>query len=147
MEWTTSLPKSLLNSSCFASSAFLSISVKITQHPSLRNFLAVADPIPPAAPVIRATFPANSFSFGILLNLASSSSQYSILNASFSLRPVYLSTPSAPFMTFIALQKNSLETRAVDLFLAKDIIPYSGIKIITGYGSRRAGDPLLLFLL
>ena len=131
-EWTTSLPKVLLNSSCLALRDFLSISVKITQQPSLRNFTAVAEPIPPAAPVIRATLPANSFSAGILLNFASSNSQYSILKASFSVRPVYWLIPSAPFITFIALQKNSLEIRAVDLFFAKDIIPYSGIKIITG---------------
>ena len=147
IEWTTSFPNSLLNSSCLILRALLSISVKITQEPSLRNFLAVAEPIPPAAPVIRATFPANSFSAGILLNFASSSSQYSILNASFSVRPVYLLIPSAPFITFIALQKNSLEIRAVDLFFAKDIIPYSGIKTITGNGSLRLGEPLVLFLL
>ena len=123
------------------------MSVRMTQHPSLKNLLAVAEPIPPAAPVINATLPASSFSGGILLNFASSSSQYSILNASLSESPVYLLTPSAPFITFIALQKNSLETRAVALFFAKDIMPYSGIRIITGYGSLKLGEPFSLFLL
>ena len=88
--------------------------------------------MPPAAPVIKATLPASSFSGGILFNFASSNSQYSILNASFSDKPVYLLIPSAPFMTLIALQKNSLAILAVALFLANDIMPYSGIKIITG---------------
>ena len=58
------------------------ISTKITFEPSFINFSEIALPIPPPAPVTNETFPESGFSAGCLLSLASSSNQYSILNAS-----------------------------------------------------------------
>ncbi|CAB4778678.1 unannotated protein [freshwater metagenome] len=53
-----------------------------TQAPSACNRLAVAKPIPEAAPVTRATLPCNGFPLGARRSLASSNSQYSIRNFS-----------------------------------------------------------------
>jgi len=72
----------------FASaSAVSSISASTTHAPSPSKRRAVARPIPPAPPVTSAIWPASDFGFGMRWSLASSSSQYSMSNASCSLSP------------------------------------------------------------
>ena len=79
------------NAACMAvvasDSAARSMSHSTTQAPSPASRRAVANPMPPAPPVISATLPASARGFGIRCSLASSSSQYSISNASCSGRP------------------------------------------------------------
>ena len=140
-------PNLSINSFFLASSADLSISVNTTQHPSFRNLFAVAEPMPPAAPVIKATFPANSFSVAFfLISLP--------LNPNIQFEMLLFQSSQYIYLFLQLLSLHSLHCKRIHLihelwiyFFAKDIMPYSGIKIITGYGSRRLGDPLLLFLL
>src|SRR5437868_345360 len=77
-----SLPYCLLNSSFASCNRSELLSERITQAPSSANFLAIALPIPPALPVTIAILPDKAFGFGIRCSFASSSNQYSILNAS-----------------------------------------------------------------
>ncbi len=53
-----------------------------TQAPSAASRVAMALPMPDAAPVTRAIRDASGLGFGIRASLASSSAQYSILNFS-----------------------------------------------------------------
>ena len=59
-----------------------SMSASTTQAPSPINRAAIAEPMPPAPPVMNATRPASDLGFGIRCSLASSSNQYSMSNAS-----------------------------------------------------------------
>ena len=52
-----------------------------------RSAAAIARPMPPAPPVMKAMRPASDFGFGMRCSLASSSSQYSMSKASCSARP------------------------------------------------------------
>jgi hypothetical protein len=70
---------------------------------SASSLLAVALPMPPAPPVIQATRRESGFSGGWRWSLASSSDQYSMLNASFSGSPTYSLIERAPRMTLMAL--------------------------------------------
>ena len=64
---------------------------------------AIARPMPPAPPVISAMRPASALALGMRWSFASSSSQYSMSNASCSSSPTYLLTLDAPCITLIAL--------------------------------------------
>jgi hypothetical protein len=64
------------------------MSASTTQAPSDSSFEAMAEPMPPAPPVMKATRPARLFGFGMRESFASSSSQYSMLKASCSGRPL-----------------------------------------------------------
>ena len=79
------------------------MSASMTMAPSERSFAAIAEPMPPAPPVTKATRPCSGFGFGRRWSLASSSTQYSTLKHSCSGRPVYSETPAAPRMTLMAL--------------------------------------------
>ena len=74
-----------------------------TQAPSAASRLAVALPMPEAAPVTRAIRVASGLGFGIRWSLASSSAQYSMRNFSASSIGAYVDSPSAPRITLIAL--------------------------------------------
>src|SRR6185437_9489064 len=100
---TASRPKRLPNSSTRASRLARSMSASTTQAPSPKSLAAIAEPMPPAPPVMSATRPASDFGFGMRWSLASSNNQYSMLNASCSARPTYLLTLDAPRMTLMAL--------------------------------------------
>ena len=100
---TMSFPNNFVNSPEAVSSLSSLISLIITQAPSWANFLAMAFPIPPALPVTSAIRPVNSFGLGILCSFASSSNQYSMLNASCLGSDVYSEMASAPFITLMAL--------------------------------------------
>ena len=65
--------------------------------------MAIARPMPDAAPVTSATRVASGFGFGIRASLASSSAQYSMRNFSLSSIGAYVETASAPRITLIAL--------------------------------------------
>ena len=75
----------------------------ITQAPSAASLVAMALPIPDAAPVTSATRVACDLGFGMRASLASSSAQYSMRNFSASLIGAYDEMASAPLMTLIAL--------------------------------------------
>ena len=79
---TASLPNILVKSAVAPSKRSSFISLITTQAPSSAKRFAIAFPIPPAEPVIKATRPDNDFGFGIRCNLASSNNQYSISKAS-----------------------------------------------------------------
>src|SRR5580704_17338715 len=83
----TSLPNRLPKSATDASRLWASMSASTTQAPSPISRAAIACPMPPAPPVTSATRPASDFGFGMRWSLASSSNQYSILNASCSESP------------------------------------------------------------
>ncbi|MDT4866163.1 hypothetical protein FQZ97_1010030 [compost metagenome] len=97
-----SFPNIFSNSSRVVTRRVSSISLRITQAPSCANFRAMALPIPPPEPVTRATLPARAFGLGIRCSLASSSSQYSILKASWRGKAVYSEMASAPRITLMA---------------------------------------------
>ena len=69
------------------SSDAASMSARTQTAPSERSRRTVARPMPPAPPVTKAILPARLFGFGIRCSFASSSSQYSISNASCSDSP------------------------------------------------------------
>ncbi len=73
-----------------------------TQAPSAARRVAIALPMPDAAPVTSAILVACDFGFGIRASLASSSAQYSIRNFSESGIGGYVDTDSAPRITLIA---------------------------------------------
>ena len=73
-----------------------------TQAPSAASRVAIALPMPEAAPVTRAMRVAWDFGFGIRASFASSRAQYSIRNFSASLMGVYFEIASAPRMTMMA---------------------------------------------
>jgi hypothetical protein len=75
----------------------------ITHAPSAASRVAIALPIPDAAPVTSATRVAWDFGFGIRCSLASSKAQYSIRNFSLSGIGSYVEIDSAPRITLIAL--------------------------------------------
>ena len=66
--------------------------------------MAIALPMPEAAPVTNATRVACDFGFGIRCSLASSSAQYSMRNFSASLIGWYVDSASAPRITLMALR-------------------------------------------
>ena len=101
--WTTSLPwlRARSDTACCREPA--STSARVTQAPSARSRSAAARPMPPAPPVMKAMRPARLLGFGMRCSLASSSSQYSMSNASCSGRLTYRSKELAPRMTLIAL--------------------------------------------
>ena len=74
-----------------------------THAPSAASLVAIALPMPLAAPVTRAIRVASGLGLGIRCSFASSSAQYSIRNFSASSIGAYVETPSAPRMTLIAL--------------------------------------------
>ena len=100
---TASLPNKAINSVLAVAKRSSLMSLMMTQAPSSANFLAMALPIPPADPVIRATRPERALGLGIRWSLASSKSQYSISKASWRGSAVYSEMASAPFITFMAL--------------------------------------------
>ena len=75
-----------------------------THAPSAASRVAIALPIPDAAPVTSATRVAWDFGFGIRCSFASSSAQYSMRNFSASLIGAYDEIASAPRITLIALR-------------------------------------------
>src|SRR5690606_19583010 len=107
-------------------------SVTITCAPSAANLLQVALPIPPAPPVIKATFLENSASFGANDSLYNSNGQYSISNDSFSFKETKLPRTEAPCITAIARWYNSPLTFAKELDFPVLIIPTPGINITLG---------------
>ena len=74
-----------------------------THAPSAASRVAMALPMPEAAPVTSAIRVASGFGLGIRCSLASSSAQYSIRNFSLSSIGAYVDRPSAPRITLIAL--------------------------------------------
>ena len=74
-----------------------------TQAPSAASLVAMALPMPEAAPVTSAMRVASGLGFGIRWSLASSSAQYSIRNFSASSIGAYVESPSAPRITLMAL--------------------------------------------
>ena len=74
-----------------------------TQAPSAASLVAMALPMPEAAPVTSAMRVASGLGFGIRWSLASSSAQYSMRNFSASSMGAYVESPSAPRITLMAL--------------------------------------------
>ena len=85
-----------------ASAASGFMSTHTTWAPSLASRWAVSRPMPEPAPMTMATWRASSFSAGMRLSFASSSSQYSMSNASCCGSAMYWSIASAPRMTSTA---------------------------------------------
>ena len=75
-----------------------------TQAPSAASRVAMALPIPDAAPVTSAIRVASGLGLGMRASLASSSAQYSMRNFSASSIGAYVEIASAPRITLMALR-------------------------------------------